>query len=342
MTKRTLRRDPALYSPAMASTISLGRSAAARAERGPEPDARSLDGPTPSFFIVGAPGCGTTFMHEHLRSRPAIFMPEFKEPSYFCTDLDSGTPADGRIFTRDLESYLALFRPTSAGQIAGEASPFYLYSTAAAERIAAFRPDARIIIMLRDPADMIRYLHARRYFVGSEDIEHFEDALAAEDARKQGGRLPADVWNVKGLFYREVGRYAEQVERYLDRFPAEQLKIIIFEEFREDPADTYREVLRFLGVDPDPDMELGPVNPSLAVRSQRLHRLLLTPALRKGFRRVAPTRARESVRLLITRINARAERPDFDPELRRRLQAEFRPDVERLGQLIGRDLAQIW
>ncbi len=269
-------------------------------------------------------------------------MPEFKEPSYFCTDLDSGSSADGRIFTRDLDTYLALFESARPGQMAGEASPFYLYSTAAAGRIATFRPDARIIIMLRDPADMIRYLHARRYFVGSEDIERFEEALAAEDARKRGERLPADVWNAKGLFYREVGRYADQVERYLVVFPPEQIKIIIFEEFRSDPAGTYREVLRFIGVDPDHDVQLRPVNPSLGVRSRRLHRFLLTPTLRKGFRRIASVRVRETVRSLITRINSERQRPDFDPGLRKHLQAEFRPDVERLSELIGRDLTPIW
>lgn len=281
-------------------------------------------------------------MHEHLRAHPQVFMPEHKEPSYFCTDLDSGSAADGRIFTRELDSYLDLFRDAREGQRSGEASPFYLYSSAAAKRIRDFRPDARIIIMLRDPADMVRYLHARRYFVGSEDIERFEDALAAEEARKRGERLPPDVWNVKGLSYRDVGRYAEQVERYLTLFPAEQVKIIIFEEFRHDPESTFRDVLRFLGVPPQEELRLERVNPSLGVRSRRLHRLLLTPALRKGFRRLAPETMRRGVRGLITRVNARPGRPHFDPTLRRRLQAEFRADVERLGRLIGRDLTAIW
>jgi len=281
-------------------------------------------------------------MHEHLRMHPRIFMPELKEPSYFCTDLDSGTPADGLIFTRDLDAYLALFRSATEGQIAGEASPFYLYSTDAAERIAAFRPDARIIIMLRDPADMIRYLHARRYFVGSEDIERFEDALAAEPARKRGERLPPDVWNVRGLYYREVGRYAEQVERYLARFAAERIKVIIFEEFRRDPAGTYRDVLRFLGAERGHDLRVQRVNPSLGVRSRRLHRLLLTPLLRKGFRRIASPRLRTLARSLIERVNATPQRPPFDPALRDQLQAEFRTDVERLEGLIGRNVTSIW
>ncbi|MEJ7751317.1 MAG: sulfotransferase [Candidatus Limnocylindrales bacterium] len=317
-------------------------SAGTGPRRGPEPDARSLAVPAPSFFIVGAPGCGTTFMHEHLRVHPRIFMPELKEPSYFCTDLDSGTPADGLIFTRDLDAYLALFRPARDGQIAGEASPFYLYSTDAAERIAAFRPDARIIIMLRDPADMIRYLHARRYFVGSEDIERFEDALAAEPARKRGERLPPDAWNVKGLYYREVGRYAGQVGRYFALFPSERIKVIIFEEFRSDPSGTYSDVLRFLGVEPHQDLPSQQVNPSLGVRSPRLHRLLLTPILRKGFRRIASLRLRKVARSLIERVNATPQRPPFDPALRVQLQAEFRTDVERLEGLIGRNVASIW
>jgi hypothetical protein len=299
-------------------------------------------GRMPDVFIVGAPGCGTTFMHEELGRHPAIFMSEPKEPSYFCPDLDSGSEIDGRIFTRDLATYLALFAGARPDQRAGESSPFYLYSRVAAERIREASADARIVIMLRAPADMIHYLHARKYLVGSEDLERFEDALDAEADRREGRRLPRNAWNVTSLQYRAVGRYAEQVERYLRVFPAERVRVIVFEEFRDDPRAAYVETLRFLGVDATIVPPLERVNPTRVVRSRLLHRLLLTPAARNAFHRHAPDALRRATRAVIDRVNTRAERRVLDPALRRQLQLEFRPDIERLGELLGRDLVSLW
>lgn len=296
----------------------------------------------PDLFIVGAPGCGTTFLHEALGTHPQIFMSATKEPSYFCTDLDSGSEIDGRIFTRDLDPYLSLFSGARDAQWAGESSPFYLYSTVAARGISEASPDARIIIMLRHPADMIHYLHARKYVVGSEDLARFEDALAAEVERRAGRRLPANAWNVKALQYRAVGRYSEQVERYLRTFTRDRIHVLIFEEFQRDPQAAYLDVLHFLGLEQGHLPPMERVNPSLVVRSDRLHRLLLTPMLRKGFRRVAPNALRITVRKLIDRVNARPGRSALDPELRARLHQEFTPDMERLGALLGRDLSAVW
>src|SRR3712207_5296973 len=162
-------------------------------------------------------------MHDHLGRHPQVFMSALKEPSYFCSDLDRGTDIDGRIFERDLHAYLRHFAGARDDQWAGESSPFYLYSRVAAARIREASPEARIVIMLRDPAEMIHSLHARKYLVGSEAIPDFADALDAEADRRAGRRIPANAWNVTSLQYRAVGRYAEQVERYLDVFGRERV-----------------------------------------------------------------------------------------------------------------------
>ena len=296
----------------------------------------------PDFFIVGAPRCGTTFMYEYLRQHPQVFMPDRKEPHFFSTDLDSGSYLDSLSFLRDESEYLELFRPAHEEQRIGEASTWYLYSSDAARNIARFSPRASIIIMLRDPVEMLYSLHGRRVFGGSENLD-FAAALDAEEDRKRGLRIPPRARNIKGLFYREVGRYAEQVERYLAAFGRERVKVIIFEEFRADPVTAYRETLEFLGVDPRFTPDFKVVNPSAARRSWRLQQLLLSPAIVRLGRAVIPRGIRPRVGPLIDRLNSRGEvRQPLDPALRARLREELRADVSRLGQLLGRDLTTVW
>ncbi len=297
----------------------------------------------PDFFIVGAPRCGTTFMYHYLRQHPSIFMPEAKEPDHFCTDLDSGSYLDSLSFLRDEDAYLSLFQGAQPHQLTGEASTWYLYSKVAATNIKSANPDSRAIIMLRDPVEMLYSLHGRRFYGGSEDLERFEDALDAEDDRKQGRRIPPRARNITALFYREVGKYTDQVARYLDTFGNDRVHIVIFEEFRDDPARAYRETVEFLGVDGDFTPRFSVVNASSARRSWRIQQALLSPAVVKAARFVLPVRVRPYVGRTWDRINTRGERrPQLDPRVRARLREELRPDIRRLSELLGRDLDELW
>lgn len=136
----------------------------------------------PNFFIVGAPKCGTTSLYEYLRSHPQVFMPEKKEPEHFSDDLDwRNVMLRHRVADRD--DYLSLFDPAPAHAAAvGEASTWYLFSEAAAGAIHDFNPEARIIIMLRDPVKMMYSLHGQFLKDCNEVIEDFAQAIAAEPA----------------------------------------------------------------------------------------------------------------------------------------------------------------
>src|SRR3954468_1950993 len=112
--------------------------------------------PSPSFFIVGAPKCGTTSLNDYLRQHPRIFIPERKELHYFGSDL---TFLKTQRPTR--EEYLAHFAAAQPQQIAGEASVWYLYSQLAAREIHDFCREAKFIIMLRNPVDMMHSLHSQ-------------------------------------------------------------------------------------------------------------------------------------------------------------------------------------
>jgi len=294
----------------------------------------------PNFFIVGAPKSGTTAMHSYLVRHPQIFMSAHKEPHYFGTDLDrtERTPMSEA-------QYLSLFEEAGDRPVVGEASVFYLYSRRAAAEIAAFAPQARILMMLRCPVDMIYSYHAQRLYGGREDIADFEEALEAEAERKQGRRLPRRVGLRQGLFYRDVGRYAEQVERFLREFPREQVHVILYEQFRDDPAQSFRELLQFLDVDTGfrPDFQV--VNPNTVPRSRWFRDFTTRPPrlLNSLARALLPSVAiRRRVGLSLRLLNTRVQRrPPLPGSVRQRLQEEFRDDIRRLEDLLVRDLS-VW
>src|SRR3989339_415720 len=134
----------------------------------------------PDFFIVGAPKSGTTAMCTYLKQHPEIFMPEKKESHFFGTDLNSPR------FIRDKKIYLSLFSKAKDERRVGESSVWYLYSKKAASEIKEFSPSASIIIMLRNPVDMLYSQHSQFLYNGNEDIACFEEALNAEQDRRRG------------------------------------------------------------------------------------------------------------------------------------------------------------
>jgi hypothetical protein len=282
-------------------------------------------------------------MYEYLDRHPQIYMSPAKEPQHFATDLDSGSYLDSLTFLRDRNRYLALFDAARPDQLVGEASTWYLYSRDAAKNIKSATPDARIIVMLRDPVEMLYSLHGRRIYGGSEDLLRFEDALAAEEDRKLGKRIPPRARNVKALFYRDVGRYSEQVKRYIDTFGIDKVRVVVFEEFRADPASVYRSVLEFLGVDASFEPDFRVVNEAAERRSWRLQQLLLSPRAIRLARLVFPPRVRPYIGRAWDAVNTRGKRrAPLDPGMASRLREELHPDMVHLGELIGRDVTAIW
>lgn len=286
----------------------------------------------PDFFIVGAPKCGTTAMNYYLKQHPDIFIAKSKEMHFFGSDLDFSN----RIRIRySEEEYLSYFSGAKNQKRAGESSVFYLYSERAAAEIKEFCPSANIIIMLRNPVDMLYSWHSQSLYNGDENIDDFESALDAEDHRKRGLCIPQrGIFPVKCLFYREVAKYTQQVQRYLDTFGNEKVHIIIFDDLRSDTAKVYQETLCFLGVNPGFQPKFRVVNPNKSVRSKAVRNFSLWL---RGTCIPIPLRRRllQGIRFLNTRYEPRSP---MDPKLRRRLQAEFISEVEGLSQLLGRDL----
>lgn len=290
---------------------------------------------TPDFFIVGAPKCGTTALYEYLRQHPDVFLPETKEIPYFGTDLllkPRCTP----------EAFRAHFADAQDQTRVGAAWVLYLCSKVAAKEIHDYERDARILIMLRNPVDMIHSLHSHLLYSAREDLEEFAEALDAEEDRKRGRELPAMArtgeYPIEVLFYREQANYAPGVLRYLEVFGSERVHVILYDDFVADTPRAYREALRFLGVDDGFAPEFPVIHSNKRARSRRLQRLISYPP--RPVRAVARILLTPQARVKVRELNTSVEpRQPMDPGLRRALIAEFAPDVRRLADLLGRDLS---
>ena len=292
----------------------------------------------PNFFIAGAPKSGTTALYEYLRHHPDVCMPAAKEPHYFATD-----------FTRypritSESEYLRLFRKCdSARRAVGEASVWYLYSKDAIANIRGFRPDAKIIVMLRNPVELAHSMHAQALYNFNEIEADFETAWSLQAQRRRGECIPEGCRAEQILQYRALASLGEQVERLYSVFPDEQVKLIFFDDFRRDTRAVYESVLEFLGLPGDGRTEFLPVNESKTHRSHALGWLLQTPP-RPVISLVRFMRSRLGLDInpllaRARRLNDRSvSRAGLSPEFRQRLRREFADDVGLLERRTGRDL----
>jgi hypothetical protein len=301
----------------------------------------------PDFFIIGAPKAGTTSLYEYLTGHPQVYMSPTKEPTYFARDMRVG-PQPRLEHPTDEARYLASLAGAGDAIRVGEASTTYLRSADAPALVRAFSPDARIVVSLREPIAMMHALHDHRIDNRNENITDFADALGADDDRRLGRRLPP-ANNPAGAVYRDKARYAEQLERWLAQFARERVHVIVFDDLKADPGGTFRKLLEFLEVDSSYRPAAFTVhNPRH--RERRLLRALVdSPPGRFASRRVLPAlvgnarRERLAQRFRQSRLARRQVRVEpIDPDLRAALQAELRPDVERLSELLGRDMAALW
>jgi hypothetical protein len=299
-----------------------------------------IDGkPSPNFFLVGAPKCGTTSMYHYLRLHPQIYFPfddedgRAKEPHYFCAELEIGAQDS----IKDQAEYLALYRGSEHATWRGDASVLYLFSEQAPGRIRQFCPEARILIMLRPPIEQMRSRHAHclLHRGARENIADFQEAIDAGDDRRNGRRIPPGTTLPKCLDYFSVARFAPQVERYFDTFGRAAVKVVLLEDMEATPEKVYREVIGFLGVDASfvPEFRVHNEAPARSPLERAIRRIYRSPGVKRAVHAVAPYRTR---RRILTGIRALARgKPPRDEALRQRC----RPDVERLSGLIGRDLS---
>jgi hypothetical protein len=304
----------------------------------------------PDFFIVGHHKSGTTALYEMLRRRPQIYMPDLKEPWFFAKDLgvrfEPETP-----LPQTLDEYLSLFSAATPEQRIGEATPSYLMSHTAAADIAEVQPDARIIAILREPANFLRSLHLQSVRNHAETETNFRKALALEDARRRGEAIPAGAIRPQELLYSEHVRYVEQLRRYHDVFAPEQVLVLIYEDFRADNEAIARRVLRFLEVDDTGPIEQVEPNATVRVRSRRLYDLVRAVYLGHGpaakvaktaIKALTPRQLRRDAHVTVRRRVLFGSPQPPDEALMTELRHRFKPEVVALSEYLDRDLVKLW
>jgi hypothetical protein len=287
----------------------------------------------PNVFVVGDAKCGTTSLHKMFLLSPKVGVSTVKELHYFShpelLERVSG-PGDDAIARNVLRSeadYLAKFAALDPGLPAvADISPSYIRYPAAALRIRDFAPEAKIVIMLREPAAKVFSQYVHMWSKGRETLP-FDQALAANAERRAAGW--SDMYDYEG-----GGRYADLVRAYLDAFGRDRVLVLLFEELIADfPAEKAR-LERFLGVE-IPLAAFPQANPSGRIRSPLAAALVENETLRRLRAALVPPALRARLSLA-ARSRLAVDKPTLDPELRAALRRGFAEDVAALEEILGR------
>jgi hypothetical protein len=291
----------------------------------------------PNFLIIGAAKAGTTAIWSYLSQHPQIYMSPHKEPRYFAL---CGRPVEfcgpGDItrfrFVTDFDDYKALFEGVKGETAIGEASPWYLYVPSAAPAIKERLPGVKLIAILREPVERAfsNFLHAVRE--GLEPLSSFREAMEAEEERIQAGWSPRFHYKQKGYYYRQLSHYLE----YFDR---ERLRIYLYDDFIEEPAELVADLFAFLGVNVEFEVDMRRrLNVSWVPKSQILGQILREGnILTRTAGRLVPKGVAAKVKGRIAALNEKPK-PVLIPEDRARFHLEYREDILRLEALLGRSL----
>ena len=270
----------------------------------------------PNFMIGGVQKGGTTWMYRTLKRHPQIFLSELKELDFFWRE---------SLYAKGLDWYAEHFQDAGGAKAMGEVTPTYLYSEAAPERIAKALPGVKLIFSLRNPVD-------RAYSAYRHNRRRLAESLPFEEAIRQ-----------EGIGYIPRGFYYQQLKRYHQYFPKENILILIYEEFSKDPVAGFKQCFQFLGVDDSfvcSEMTTG-FTGSAVPRNKAYMFFLENPR----FTSYLPpwlrltTRGRGIVMKLIRRGETVPYKyPPMDQDTRAKLVEVFREPNRQLAQLLGRNL----
>lgn len=305
------------------------------------------------FFIIGNSKSGTTALHKFLDQHPMVCMSSPKEPNFFATDLCHDV-CTGIFTQKTLEEYHGCFHDDSGRMLRGESSACYLYSKAAAQAIQQYNPRAKMIAIFREPVEFLHSYHLQLLENPASEGEVEDDldrALQLEEQRKAGRLVPEGCLVPELLYYTERIKYGEHLERFLQHFRRDQIKIIIYEDFSRDNAKVFREILEFLDVDSEfrPD-SFDRHNDTKLVKSEFARNIAETlpqqqerfVLLRRIVRAVCPKPIRQFLIGLVFDHVLHRPKPALDSDLDQRLKRRFLPHVKAFSDLIGRDMVREW
>jgi hypothetical protein len=185
----------------------------------------------------------------------------------------------------------------------------------------------------------------------AESQKDLRKAIALEDVRRQGRKIPRNAYWPQALMYTDRVRYVEQLRRYHEVFPKEQVLALIYDDFRADNEATLRRVLSFLEVDDSVSLSLTQANPTVAVRSVRLDGMMhsvraargpVSRAVKGTIRGLTTGAVRRDVLYPFRRRLLYGEPQPLDRSLELELHTRFTAEVAALGEYLDRDLLTLW
>lgn len=291
------------------------------------------------FFLIGGSNSGTTALSRWLRAHPDVCFSTPKGPGYFSPDLK------GYNYIKDLAAYEACFADIDEGtKLVGEGSTWYIFSDVAVPAILEYNPDAKFIVILRNPIEHVRSFHNTLYHQASENLEDFRAAWDAQEDRRNGRRIPASCLEPSFLQYGRFSAFGWQVERLFKRVARDKVLVLIYDDHVATPEKTYAETLRFLGLAPDGRTEFPVAIPHWKPRSWLANRLALRPSrIRKvvgdALRKILGVESLGFSDLMLKLNNTTRERQPVSDDLHQILVDHFKDDIDLLSRLLGRDLS---
>jgi hypothetical protein len=295
----------------------------------------------PDFLVIGAPKAGTTALHAALARQPGLYMSAIKEPKFFLSDgppPTKGGPGDALTYREHVwrrADYEALFDPAPAGTLRGESTPLYLYDHAAIRRIQDAVPDARLIVIVRDPVERAHSNWTHLWSAGLEPIGDFVRACAEEERRIAAGW--SSFWHYAGL-----GLYGEQLEYLFTLFPREQVLVIRYRLLVDEPAQTLDRICAFLGVETGVLAEIPRENVTSHPESTLVHSAVsLAQRTASAVGTLIPGLTTATLTGPLERYLQRhsRERQPLSWEQRQELLPRFETDIKLLEDILGESFA---
>lgn len=301
----------------------------------------------PNLFVVGAPKCATTALHDYLAQHPECFMSPVKEPAYFSRGRVRDDVRRTLPYLRDEAAYLKLFSgATSAHKVVGESSTCYMRAESDLEELREFAGKPKIIALVRDPVLLVSsYFHFLR-FQGWEPLDTMREAWDIQDERCAGHIESFAANRPDSLAYRNVALLGQQVDRLFRMFGRDNVLILLTDDLRDDMGDVGATLQTFLGLSYVPEIDLPRRNVARAARVRTIDGLVKSNSrtvlqLKNRIKRLFGVKS-FGIRRLIETINSTPIRHSVEGKLRDEMRAYFRPDVALLGRLLDRNLFDLW
>lgn len=278
------------------------------------------------FFIIGAPKCGTTSLARWLADHPQIYFSPIKEPHFYCTDLKFRNVCNKRAYDK-----LFAKAPSSAVML-GEASTWYLFSQEAIPNILRAHPNAKFIVMTRDPVEMAISLFFHNRNKLHEPESDFEKAWKLQEVRACDAKFTEKLKEPKFLQYRTACALGSLLERLYSIVDLSQVLHLRLEDMRENPLLQYQRVLYFLCVDDDHRIDFPVYNEAQIYRSAAFQRILQYSA---RFSRKIGIYKSFGLKKLVSR---KLESKEINPEFRKYLENHFEPERRKLQYLFDQSV----